>query len=142
MGLLVRRYESGDPIQLEVAPAPFAGVEVNPNNWGARTDPSPAQVPLRLNLRERDIPHREGEIIRIPTKDPQQTIFLEIMERLSSANGRAVGESVFVMPLNQEESQRVQESGRYMDYKELLAEKTIKMLEGREVLRVMGAQRG
>ena len=46
------------------------------------------------------------------------------------------------MPLNQEESQRVQESGRYMDYKELLAEKTIKMLEGREVLRVMGAQRG
>ena len=136
-GVVVRRYESGEPIQLEVVPSREWKVEVRPDLQGERRDVSPSQIPLRLAQGRDEI--QGGTIIGVNTTVPRNDRYFQVWFPLHSANGVASRDDVYVKPLTSEEARRAQESGDFVNYREMLCEKTKEMLEGKDVLRLLSA---
>lgn len=140
MGLLVRRYEDGEAIRLQVSHLEREAVQVQPRQWGDRGEPQPMEVPLRLNLRQQEATDYLSKTLVVPTRDPHRSYFLQFEIPFSSANGRVAGADIFVRPLNEADAKSVSQSGTAIDYRELLAPKAQEMLKGREVTGVVGAQ--
>jgi hypothetical protein len=140
MGLLVRRFEDGEPIRLQVSSLEREAVQVQPRQWGSRGEPSPMEVPLRLNLRQGDVKDYRWKTVVVPTTDAHQSFFLQFEMPFSSADGRPQSADVFVRPLDESDARRVVASGNTIDYRELLAPRAKELLKDREVIGVIGAQ--
>ena len=140
MGLLVRRFEDGEPIRLKVSGKTPGGAEVSTQRYGDRSDVSTKEVPLRLNLRDVDVPDYRWKTIVIPTNDPHETFFLQFERPFRSADGRRGNTDIFVRPLEEADAIKQVESGNSINYQDLLSQLSKELMGGHEVVGVIGAQ--
>lgn len=146
VGAMVRRYEDGDPIRLQLVPKRSRGVEVSWRDSGSQEEPAPREVPLRL---ADTMANEENlfQVLAIKTLDPRskypdRAYYLEIHTPFSSALPRTdTGEPVvYVKPLDEREAKLAARANLVRDVGPVLSENMQELLRTHEIVGVMGAQ--